>query len=403
MKKILVFCIFLVLLTGVVNAETKLSMELWNRWTYLMVDGADDAVQNELSLPRASLILEQKFSDKISGKFMVDFFSKGISPVEISGDEVDEISNDGAGVKLKLAYVKFSKYLWKDADFYFGLIPTYFGTLYDWGYPTIDLNPTDRYGFVSSADYGMAISGKFPGEFGEYQVAAYNGEGYTKTCNDIDTNLAFLGNLRLTPIKGITVGGSYCIDTKATQYQKYIDTVIDSTMGYDFAIDDWEVLYDTTDTFEEVDYDMVTNKMAGFLRFNMVTGVDIWAQYLTRTSTAKSWCESTSSVEETDKTVNVISFMPIINIKEYTDFDMEIVFRYDMYDDDADMNDEEIGSGAYDIITAGVNYFMLRDDKNNPKLWLQANYTMRDNKDKELDDCSDIKVQLRWKFSGVID
>ena len=153
-----------------------------------MVDGADEATKNELSLSRGHLGLEHTFSDKIKGKFLLDFFSR---------EDVAQVSNNGAGIKLKLAYVEFSDYLWKDAKFTFGLMKTYFGTLYDWNYTTIDLSPSDMYGFITALDYGMGISGLLPKGFGEYHLAAYNGEGYAKTGNDIDTNLAFLGNLRL--------------------------------------------------------------------------------------------------------------------------------------------------------------------------------------------------------------
>jgi len=46
---------------------------------------------------------------------------------------------------------------------------------------------------------------------------------------------------------------------------------------------------------------------------------------------------------------------------------------------------------------------MMRDSKNAPKLWVQANYQMKDNIYKEKDDETEMLVQLRWKFSGVID
>ncbi|MCF7913126.1 MAG: hypothetical protein K9M99_11395 [Candidatus Cloacimonetes bacterium] len=380
MKRVLVLLIFVVLLAGVANAETKLSMELWSRWTYLMVDGEDDALQNSLSLNRGLLGIEHKFTDRITGKFAVDFFSREDSEIELSEDEVADVCNNGAGLKIKLAYVDFTDFLWKDATFTFGLMKTYFGTVYDWGYTTIDLNPTDKYGFVSSLDYGMGISGKIPMGMGEYHVAAYNGEGYTKAGSDIDTKMALSADLRLIPVKGITLGGSY--------YMKPAEGTYLDTLG------------------EYVDYDVDDNRMTGFVRFNMLQGFDLWAQYLTKTSTSQSWVD-TLGVVETDLTVNVISIMPIFNIKAYTEVDAELVFRYDMYDDNADIDDDLECSKAYDLMIVGVNYYLLRDANDKAKMWVQANYNMKDYKsegttDEPLNDESELKVQLRWKFADLI-
>jgi hypothetical protein len=144
----------------------------------------------------------------------------------------------------------------------------------------------------------------------------------------------------------------------------------------------------------DVDEDEEITKMAGVARITMLPNLDLRAQYLTRTHT-KDWLDS-------EKTVNAISIMPIVNLKKITNIDMELIFRYDMYDDDADLDDDAEGSGAYDIMIGGVNYYIQRDAKNSPKLWLQANYEMKDYKYEESDDETEMLVQLRWKFSETI-
>ena len=372
MRKVLVLFIFVVLLMGVMNAETKLSMELWSRWSYLMLDGADEALQNELSLARGYFGLEQKFTDQISGRFLADFSSKGATVLE--NDEM--ISNNGAGLKLKLAYVKFSDILWKQSDLIVGLQLTYFGTLYDWSYPTIDLSPNDMYGFATSCDYGITLGGTLPMGFCKYHLGAYNGEGYAKSGNQIDTNMAYLGDLRITPMEGITIGGSY--------YIKPADGV-----------------YAADSLGESVDYDIANNKMTGFVKFNMLKGFNLQAQYLTGTETTKSWGDSLG-VLETDLTTTAISIMPVINIKEFTDVDAELVFRYDIYDDNTDMDDDVLGSMAHDLMIAGINYYLLRDDAGKAKMWVQANYSMMNYKYEDYTDASIIKIQLRWKFSELL-
>ncbi|MDP8322625.1 MAG: hypothetical protein RAO94_09775 [Candidatus Stygibacter australis] len=372
MRKVLVLFIFVVLLMGVMNAETKLSMELWSRWSYLMLDGADEALQNELSLARGYFGLEQKFTDQISGRFLADFFSKGATALE--SDEM--ISNDGAGLKLKLAYVKFSDILWKNSNLIAGLQLTYFGTLYDWGYATIDLNPTDMYGFVSSCDYGITLGGTLPMGICKYHLGVYNGEGYTKSGNQIDNNMAYLGDLRITPFEGITLGGSY--------YMNPADGIYYNGVG------------------EEIDYDIAYNKMAGFVRINMFKGLDLWAQYLSRSLTTEDWNIMEEASEETDLITTALSIMPIINIKEFTDVDAELVFRYDIYDDNTDMDDDVLGSMAHDLMIAGINYYLLRDDAGKAKMWVQANYSMMNYKYEDYTDASIIKIQLRWKFSELL-
>ena len=347
MKKRVIFLVLIIMLVSIASAETKLSMELWNRWTYKMVDGADDASANGFSFNRGYFRLEPVFSGNIKGRFNLDFFS-------------DDGAADGAGIKLKYAYLDFSNYLWKDAKFTFGLMKTYFGTIYSSEYETIDKDPADKYKFASSTDYGFGISGYLPRGYGSYDVAVYNGEGYKKTGDAIDTNMAFLLNLRVVPVVGLEVGGSY---------------VMDKVYNEDLAED------------EDI------SKIAAVARITMLPNINIRAQYLTRTH----------SLAGQDSTANAISIMPIVNLSDLTNIDLELVLRYDMYDDNADVDDDTENSGAYNTMIAGVNYFMMRDSKNAPKLWVQANYQMKDNIYKEKDDETEMLVQLRWKFSGVID
>lgn len=47
MKKGILFLLLIVFAVSILSAETKLKMEIWNRWTYKMVDG--DLEQNELA------------------------------------------------------------------------------------------------------------------------------------------------------------------------------------------------------------------------------------------------------------------------------------------------------------------------------------------------------------------
>lgn len=349
MKKTLLIVIVTVLAFGVLNAETKLKMEIWNRWSYEMEDG--EVTKNEMALKRGYLRLEPKFGNNIKGRFNVDFFS-------------DEDGLDGAGLKIKYAYLDFSNMLpIKDSKITIGLMKTYFGTIYDWDYTTIDKDPSDKYEFVSSTDYGMGISGYLPSGFGTYALAVYNGEGYKKTAGDINKDMNFAANLRVTPIAGVTVGSSYMMKTKN-------DSEIDDGTG---------TMIDNPDREE---YAM----MAGVGKFAFGP-FSLLAQYLQKVTSMPN----VSGAE--DETETAISLLPVFKVNN----NFDIIARYDINDPNTDTEND-----AETIITAGFNYHIMRDSKNAPKLFVQTNYQMIQSEDEDANTESKLAVQLRWIFSETI-
>ncbi|MDO9578129.1 MAG: hypothetical protein Q7J16_09610, partial [Candidatus Cloacimonadales bacterium] len=304
----------------------------------------------QLSLERGYFRLEPVFSSKIKGRFNLDFFS------------TDGTSN-GADIKLKYAYLDFSELIpLKDTKVTIGLMKTYFGTIYDWNYTTIDKDPSDKYKFVSSTDYGMGFSGYIPNGYGTYDIAVYNGEGYKKIGSNINKDMNFLGNIRVTPVAGVTVGGSYMMMTKH-------DSEIDDGTG--------TMIYNPA---REV-YSM----MAGVGKF-AYGPFSVLAQYLMKDKDKPN----VDGYEKVNTTV--LSLMPVFKVNNSFD----IIARYDMYDPDTDADDD-----GENTLVAGVNYNIMRDAKNNPTLLVQANYqttTFEDESDAE----NAIMVQLRWIFSETM-
>ena len=349
MKKVLLIVILTIVAFGILNAETKLKMELWNRWTYQTIDG--EVTKNEMALKRGYLRLEPKFSSNIKGRFNVDFFS-------------DEDGLDGAGLKIKYAYLDFSNILpIKDSKITVGLMKTYFGTIYDWTYQTIDKDPSDKYKFVSSTDYGVGVTGYFPNGFGSYAIASYNGEGYKKTAGDINKDLNFAANLRVTPITGITFGGSYMLKTKN-------DSEIADSLGTMIGNPDRE------------EYSMIAG--VGKFAFGPFS---LLAQYLMKDKDKPN----VDSYEKINTTV--VSLLPVFKVNN----SFAVLARYDIYDPDTDTDDD-----GYNTIVAGFNYHIMRDAKNNPKLFVQTNFQMKQYEAKDSDDVSELMVQLRWIFSETI-
>jgi hypothetical protein len=196
----------------------------------------------------------------------------------------------------------------------------------------------------------------------------YNGEGYKKTGEHLNLDMNYGADIRLTPMAGLTLGGSYYYKTKNND-----------------QVDD-------ADNPERIEYSMIS----GLARFTMIPFVDIWAQYLTR-NTEKPYVADYETVTD-----QVISIIPIIKLQNFTGKDLELVLRYDMYDNNTDVDDDDPSSGAYNTTIAGFNYYLQRDSSNNPELWLQLNYSMKDMLAEDALDSSALEAQLRWKFSGMI-
>ncbi|HPR18764.1 MAG TPA: hypothetical protein PLD62_11020 [Candidatus Cloacimonadota bacterium] len=348
MKKTLLVVLLALVAFGMLSAETKLSMELWNRWTYETIDG--DVQANELFLERGYFRLEPTFSSKIKGRFNLDFFSA-------------DTETDGAGIKLKYAYLDFSDIIpVPDSKFTVGLMKTYFGTIYDWNYTTIDKDPSDKYKFVSSTDYGIGFSGYLPNGFGSYDLAVYNGEGYKKTGSALNKDMNYVANLRLIPVVGLTLGGSY-------MFKSAKDKEIDDGSGN---------LIDNPDR-EEYNLIAVSGKFA-------YSKISVLAQYLNKVKSLPN----ADAID--DVTSTVISIMPVFKLNNSFD----IVARYDMYDPNTDADDD-----GENTLIVGANYNILRNASNSPTLMLQANYqtkTFEDDSDAE----NTIMMQLRWIFSETM-
>ncbi len=312
--------------------ETKIKMELWNRYTAKFEAGGMEKIEkSEFALKRGYFRVEPKFTDKIKGRFNFDMFS-------------DDDAEDGAGLKLKYAYVSFSELLpLPDSTFTFGLQKNYFGVIYDWDYTTIEKAPADKYKIASSADYGISFTGYLPAGYGEYGLTVYNGEGYKKVGGDIDENPAICLNLRFIVIPGVTIGGSGS--------------------------------YENRDGKELTKTAAVSRLVFGPL--------DTWVEYLNQLKTEKS------------ERSQVIMIMPVIRLGV-----LDIVTRYDYVDSDIDTTSDD-----YQLFIGGLNIHILKDAKDNPALWLQLNYETKqyiNSKKNEEKQTHEIMAQLRWKFGTKI-
>jgi hypothetical protein len=312
---------------SLICGETKVSMVLWNRYTADLTDG--EINESAFSLERGYFRIEPAFTDKIKGRFNIDLFS-------------DEDGLDGAGLKLKYAYLDFSEVLpIPESKISAGLIKHYFGTIYDWEYLSIEKSLEDKEKVASSTDYGLALYGYLPGGYGEYAVSLLNGEGYKKTGGDLDKEPEIAANLRVIPMPGFTVGGS--------------------------------VLYEN-DESERLAYAGVAHFAKG--------PFDLWGEYLVS--------------DMNDVTANGFMVMPILKLKGLTGIDVDLLGRFDMWDGNTDVEDD-----GRMTITAGVNWNLVRNDKGSPTVFFQFQGERTMFEDDVLVDVDKLMAQLQWKFSNV--
>jgi len=308
--------------------ETKISMTLWNRYTAEMVDGEPN--KSAFTLERGYFRVEPTFNDKVKGRFNIDVFSS------------DKFT-DGAGLKLKYAYLDFSNVLpIPESSINVGLIKHYFGTIYDWEYISIEKALEDKEGVAASTDYGLALFGYIPGGYGEYEISVLNGEGYKKTGGDLDKEPEFAGNIRIVPLPGVTLGGS--------------------------------VLYEN-DESERLAY-------AGVGHFSKGP-FELWGEYLVQ--------------DKSDVTSSGFMVMPILKLKSLTNIDVDIVGRFDMWDGNTDVTDD-----GHMVVIGGLNWNLVRDEKNAPQVFLQIQGEKTIFEDEIKSDINRLMIQLQWSFSNTI-
>ncbi len=358
MKRLIVLLCLGVMILPLMAQEIKLTGEMWNRWTLETGNapaGENTILRNNLSLERGYLGLEPKFSDAVKGRFTVDIFST-------------DLVKDGAGLKIKYAYLDFNKLLpIPDMTTTIGLQKVYFGSIYDWDYTLIGKSPTDEYKFANSADYGITINGFIPGGWGEYALGVYNGEGYKNYGSNLKGNIepAFLANLRVIPITGLTLGGSFMLNSSERS---------DSLTGLGG---------DNPKYNEQKLMDAYARAAYGPL--------SLMGEYMMKDVTYPN-------KPANDMSANCASVNAVLKLKTLVEKDIDFVVRYDRSDPTDSDKDENIVTA----VTGGVNYNFMHDDSSNPAMQLQLNYTTKSNSVKSDNDSSALMLQLKWRFNNTL-
>ncbi len=292
------------------------------------------------SVDRGYVRYAYQFTDTIKGQWTADFYS-------------DKTSNyvNGAGIKLKESYVDLPFYL-PESKLTVGLQKNYVGLIYDYDYRIIEKEFIDKNGIDASADNGIILNGYFPMGYGSYEAGIYNGEGYKKELSpDINTEPAFVADVRVIPVPGITVGGSYKSELQGTV------TPIGNT-AYN------------------------KNHLAvGMLR-TAYGPFDMWAEYIGQN--VDTYSTTTNTYTNVKK--SGYSIMPSYQITpEWT-----VLARYDSWDPNKDKANDKV---ATTII--GVNYALTKG------VLLQLNYQQDKPEDSTVATTTQYLGQIAWSFARV--
>jgi hypothetical protein len=191
MKKLIVFLLSGVLLSGSIRAQDSLFSAL-GYFDYSFRTNAEEEPSNEFDFRRMYFTYKKKMTEKLDFTFQTD---------------VGRLSRDG---RLEI-FVKNAKVDWMSpyGKIVVGLQGMNVFNIQEktWGYRSVDKSVMDKYRFASSADLGVGYYNKI--EQVNFNVLLTNGSGYTKPENDSYKKISVQANIgpgNLSSDAGYNVG-----------------------------------------------------------------------------------------------------------------------------------------------------------------------------------------------------
>jgi len=331
---IVINAVVVLFVSSAIGAQTQFYGENWFRYSQVLLDSETQASQ--FGIERIYLRYNHVHTDNLDSRITLEFFS--------SDSENDA---NGAGLKLKDAYVNF-KGIIPEGEITVGLQKQYFGRVYDWEYWPIEKAMGEKYKVIhGSRDYGVSVGGYLPQGYGTWRLEAINGEGYKKVGDMINTELAYVADLRVIPMVGLTVGGSAIMENTGNgPYERR--------------------LYYT-----------------GLGRYARGP-IDVWAQYLG------------GEQGDPDDPTSQMGYMifPTFHLGSLLDVDLELLGRFDYWDPDTDQDDD----GSY-MYLGGFNYYFSRQEKGTPGVMLQVAFVRKQPEHEDAEPTDKVMLQLRWEWA----
>ncbi len=150
--------------------KVKLSGKAYLRYSYELNQEAQNA--NQFNLDRLYLQSEFFATDKVRFQVTLD-----------AGDTRNSTGNQVFFAETKYAFAEVKDVLGQGLFLRAGIVPLAWVPYEEdlWGYRVQGPVEMDRWGYITSADLGLAFGGSLPSKYGSIQVNVSNGEGYKAT------------------------------------------------------------------------------------------------------------------------------------------------------------------------------------------------------------------------------
>ncbi len=388
MKKTVIVLLTVLLMTGSLFAlnkgETELENNGWFRYTTVMPKfDLANATRGDFTLERGYVRLSHQWTNDLFSKMTVDVLSSSSYA-------------DGASIRLKEAYIDYNLPL-KETKFTAGLQKNYFSLIYSWDYTSIEKSLADKEGVLASADYGLTLNGYLPKGLGEWELGAYNGEGYKVVYNSsgtskVNTSPSLVANLRLTPVGGVTVGAS--VLSNAKDRAGYSN-------GSSFRSGDTLRFNGDTNNLSRLGIAPMVKLAAGpvsvlgeFITYSYKRDLSFYR--MTKDSSGHV-TDSTRYTKDKKYAMSGFSVVPVVSLLKKK---LELVGRYDMWNVKADNVKDTLKS--HTLVGLGANWHFARREKGKPGCELQIGWERQQPTAKSVKPTDTFMAQFRFEWTGLI-
>lgn len=292
--------------------KVKLSGKAYLRYSYELNEAAQNA--NQFAIDRLYLQSEFFATDKVRFQATLD-----------AGDTRNTGGNQVLLAETKYAFAEVKDVLVQGLWVRGGLIPLAFVPYEEdlWGYRLQGPVALDRWGYQTSADFGLAVGGSLPNKYGSFQVNVNNGEGYKAL--ELGKRKELQARLTLNPLASLGGLPAGIFVTGYGSYGFYDDTGLDPRTR--------------SRVLGQVGIQSAYLTLAGDF-------------FVTRDSNAKVKGRFTVGTEPI-VTGNTLSVFGVLNFGLFTPSAdrVELVGRYDHVDPDTALE-----RNSFDLYIAGVTY-----------------------------------------------
>ena len=180
--------------------DVSLSGKTYLRYSYELGEARKN--DNEFAIDRMYVIVLWRLWDRARLRYTLEGGEIRDVDVKLSNGTLTKTSNQTLSVVTKHLYFEYSNPLGKDSWLRLGLADLPFVPYEEdlWGYRVQGTVFSDRAGYLTSTDLGVAIGGRFANEYGSWQASLVNGEGWKRS--EVGQHKDVHARLTLNPFAG---------------------------------------------------------------------------------------------------------------------------------------------------------------------------------------------------------